>query len=77
MTLSARNRIAGKIRNIHKGPVMSEVNVEIAKGVDVVAAITTSSVERLGLDIDQDVEVVIKATSVMVNAYVGATAEII
>jgi len=44
------------------------VSIEVAPGVDVVSAITTSSVERLGLTVGKDVEVVIKATSVMLNA---------
>lgn len=42
--------------------------MEVAPGVEVVAAITTSSVVRLNLAVGKDVEVVIKATSVMINA---------
>jgi molybdopterin-binding protein len=51
-----------------QGMVMAEVTIEIASGVDIVAAITTSSVERLGLTVGKDAEVVIKATRVMINA---------
>ena len=68
MALSARNLLKGKVKNIKKGEVMAEVTLEIAKGVDVVSVITTNSVERLGLTDGKEVEVVIKATSVMVNA---------
>ena len=68
MALSARNLLKGKVKNIKKGQVMAEVTLEIAKGVDVVSVITTNSVERLGLTVGKEVEVVIKATSVMVNA---------
>jgi len=68
MALSARNLLKGKVKEIKKGMVMAEVVVEVASGVDVVSAITTSSVERLGLAVGKDVEVVIKATSVMLNA---------
>ena len=63
MALSARNLLKGKVKDVKKGMVM-----EVAPGVEVVAAITTSSVERLNLAAGKDVEVVIKATSVMINA---------
>ena len=68
MALSARNLLKGKVKDVKKGMVMAEVTVEVAPGVDVVAAITSSSVERLGLAVGKEAEVVIKATSVMLNA---------
>jgi len=68
MALSARNLLKGKVKDVKKGQVMAEVTIEVAPGVDVVSAITTSSVDRLGLAVGKDVEVVIKATSVMLNA---------
>ncbi len=68
MALSARNLLKGKVKAVTKGMVMAEVVMEVAPGVEVVAAITTSSVERLNLAAGKDVEVVIKATSVMINA---------
>ena len=68
MALSARNLIKGSIKEIHKGQVMAEVVLEVASGVEIVSAITTNSVERLGLAVGKEVEVVIKATSVMINA---------
>jgi len=49
MALSARNQLKGKVKDVKKGMVMAEVTVEVAPGVEIVAAITTSSVERLGL----------------------------
>jgi molybdopterin-binding protein len=68
MALSARNCLKGKIKEIQKGQVMAEVTLEVASGVDIVSAITTSSVDRLGLAVGKEVEVVIKATSVMIDA---------
>ena len=68
MTISARNNIKGKITEIKKGQVMAEVTLEIASGVNIVSAITTSSVDRLGLAEGKEVGVVIKATSVMIDA---------
>jgi len=68
MALSARNLLKGKVKEVAKGMVMAEVTIEVAPGVDVVSAITSSSVDRLGLAEGKEVEVVIKATSVMLNA---------
>ncbi|EFK10418.1 Molybdenum-pterin-binding protein 2 [delta proteobacterium NaphS2] len=68
MALSARNALRGKVKDIKKGQVMAEITLEIAEGVDVVSVITVGSAERLGLAVGKDVEVVIKATSVMINA---------
>ena len=68
MALSARNALKGKIKEIKSGQVMSEITLEVADDVNVVSVITNSSVERLGLTLGQTVEVVIKATSVMINA---------
>jgi molybdopterin-binding protein len=68
MALSARNVLKGKIKDLKKGPIMAEITVEVASGVDVVSAITANSVDRLGLAVGKDVEIVIKATSVMINA---------
>ena len=68
MALSARNLIKGKVKEIRKDQVMAEITIEVASGVDIVSVITTSSVERLGLVVGKEVQVVIKATSVMLNA---------
>ena len=67
MALSARNVLKGKIVTVKLGQVMAEVVLEVAPGVQVVSVITTSSVERLKLVVGGEVEVVIKATSVMIN----------
>ena len=68
MALSARNALKGKIKSIKKGQVMAEVVLEVAPGVEVVSAITTGSVEKLNLTIGKEVVVVVKATSVMIDA---------
>jgi molybdopterin-binding protein len=47
-------------------------SVSVASGVEIVAAITTSSVERLGLAVGKEAQVVIKATSVMLNAWANS-----
>ncbi|WP_419660840.1 molybdenum-binding protein [Desulfosarcina variabilis str. Montpellier] len=68
MALSARNTLKGKIKDVKKGQVMAEITVEVANGVDVVSVITTNSTDRLGLAVGKEVEIVIKATNVLINA---------
>jgi molybdopterin-binding protein len=68
MALSVRNLLKGKVKDVKKGVVMAEITVEVSPGVEVVSAITTSSVDRLGIAVGSEVEVAIKATSVMINA---------
>jgi molybdopterin-binding protein len=64
MQISARNQLPGTIKSITLGAVMAEVIVDVA-GHDVVAAITKSSVESMGLQVGDQITVVIKATEVM------------
>jgi molybdopterin-binding protein len=65
MEISARNRLAGTVRSVRLGTVMSEVVLDIG-GQEVVAAITRSSVERMGLREGSEAIAVIKATDVIV-----------
>jgi molybdopterin-binding protein len=66
MKISARNVLPGKIVSIAKGPVTTEVTLEIAPGVQVVATITTASASSLDLAEGREVYGVIKASSVMI-----------
>ncbi len=65
MELSARNQLRGTIRDLKLGAVMAEVVLDVG-GQEVVAAITRSSVERMGLKVGDSVLAVIKATEIMV-----------
>ena len=65
MELSARNQLRGTVLSVKLGAVMSEVVVDVG-GQEVVAAITRTSVERLGIQEGAEVTVVIKATDVMI-----------
>jgi molybdopterin-binding protein len=65
MALSARNQLAGKVTAIKLGAVMAEVAVDICGGNVIVAAITRTSVENLGIAKGDDITVVIKATEVL------------
>lgn len=66
MKISARNMLKGKVRNIVKGPVSSEVAVELAGGDTIVSVITKTSADTLELEEGKEVYVVIKATNVMI-----------
>jgi len=66
MKISARNILKGKVKKIVKGPVSTEVSVELPGGDTIVSVITKTSAENLNLTEGKDVYVVIKATNVMI-----------
>lgn len=63
--LSARNHLSGRIRSVHVDGLMAEVTLDVG-GQPLVAVITRSSAERLGLAVGDSVLAVIKSTEVMV-----------
>lgn len=65
MKISARNQFSGKVKSIRTGAVNDEVVIEIAPGLDIVAIITESSTQNLGLTEGSDVVALIKASSVV------------
>ncbi|CAA2110251.1 TOBE domain-containing protein [Variovorax paradoxus] len=67
MKISARNVLSGKVIAIVRGPVTTEVTLEIAPGVQIVSTITSSSAESLKLAEGANAYAVIKASSVMVG----------
>lgn len=66
MKISARNILNGKVKAIVKGPVSSEVTVELPGGDTIVSVITKTSSENLKLTEGKEVYVVIKASNVMI-----------
>jgi molybdate transport system regulatory protein len=67
MKISARNVLPGKVTNITKGAVNAEVVLSFRGTETIVAVITNSSVERLGLHAGADAFAIIKASEVMVG----------
>ncbi|MBA3290637.1 MAG: TOBE domain-containing protein [Actinobacteria bacterium] len=65
MGLSARNQLAGTVKSVNLGTVMTEVVIDVG-GHEIVSAITRSSAERLGLSEGQAVTAIIKATEVLI-----------
>jgi molybdopterin-binding protein len=66
METSARNQLSGTVKSVSMGAVMAEVVVDV-NGLEVVAAITKDSAERLGLTEGKPVFAIVKATDVMIG----------
>lgn len=68
MSISAvntRNQFRGHVVAIHRGDVVSEVEIETPAGI-VGAIVTSSSIERLELRIGDEALALFKATEVMI-----------
>ncbi len=66
MQISARNQLKGKVKEIKKGPVSTEVVIDV-NGSEIVSSITTGSAESLNLNIGDDVVAIVKASNVMIG----------
>jgi molybdopterin-binding protein len=64
--LSARNQFKGTVKEVKLGNVMAEVVVSIGN-IEIAAAITRASADRLGLKQGDTVTAVIKATDIMID----------
>jgi GntR family transcriptional regulator len=60
--LSARNRLRGTVTSIRGGEVLAEVTIDLREGIKLIAAVTRSSIDRLGLESGGRVSVYVKAT---------------
>lgn len=67
MTLSARNRLEGKVTEIQLGGVMAHVVVQVGKNI-VESVITARSVDEMKLKVGDKVTAVIKSTDVNLTA---------
>jgi molybdopterin-binding protein len=67
MKLSARNVLKGKVVQVVKGAVNSEVIIELSGGEKLVSIITNTSVESLELAEGKQAYAVIKASNIMVG----------
>jgi molybdopterin-binding protein len=65
MEISARNQLLGQVRSVTLGSDMAEVVVDV-EGQEIVAAITRSSAERLGLSEGSELMAIVKATDVLI-----------
>jgi molybdopterin-binding protein len=67
MKLSARNVLKGKVVNVVKGAVNSQVVLEIAPGVQLTSIITSEALTDLGLAKGKQAYAIIKAPNVMLG----------
>ncbi|HVT37040.1 MAG TPA: TOBE domain-containing protein [Nevskiaceae bacterium] len=63
--INTRNQFKGHVVAIHRGPVVSEVEIETAAGI-VGAIVTSSSIDTLKLRLGDEALAVFKATEVLV-----------
>jgi molybdopterin-binding protein len=66
MTLSARNRLEGKITELQLGGVMAHVVIRVADNL-IESVITRRSAEEMNLKVGDTVSAVIKSTEVMLQ----------
>ena len=66
MTLSARNRLEGKITELQLGGVMAHVVVRVGDNV-IESVITRRSAEEMNLKVGDTVSAVIKSTEIMLE----------
>jgi molybdopterin-binding protein len=66
MTLSARNKLVGKIEEIQFGGVMAHVVVRVGKDL-IESVITKRSADELKLKVGDTVTAIIKSTEVMLE----------
>jgi molybdopterin-binding protein len=66
MTISARNKLPGKVTEVLKDGVMAHVSVQVGENI-VESVITRRSADELGLKVGDSVVVVVKATEVMLQ----------
>ncbi|CAG2142081.1 Molybdenum-pterin-binding protein MopA [Cupriavidus yeoncheonensis] len=64
--VSARNAVSGKVSDIKKGAVNTDVTITDDTGMAISAIITNSSADRLGLAVGKSAAAVFKASSVIV-----------
>jgi molybdopterin-binding protein len=67
MKISARNVIKGTVLEVNEGPVNSQVRVDIGGGKTIKAMITSDAIGDLGIAVGSEVQVVIKASDVMLG----------
>jgi molybdopterin-binding protein len=66
MTLSARNRLEGKITELQVGGVMAHIVVRVGENV-IESVITRRSAEEMNLKVGDTVSAVIKSTEIMLE----------
>jgi molybdopterin-binding protein len=66
MAISVRNKLAGTVKEVKLGTVMAEIIVKVGDN-QLVSAITRDAAEDLTLKAGDNVTVLVKSTSVMIQ----------
>jgi molybdate transport system regulatory protein len=66
MDVSARNKLPGQVKEVKLGQVMAEITLKIGEN-ELVAVVTKTSAERLGLKVGDEAYALVKATEIMVG----------
>ena len=66
MKTSARNQFKGTVTEVVKGPVSTEVTIEVAAGIRLVGVISTRSAEMLGIAAGKAAYALVKASNVII-----------
>jgi molybdopterin-binding protein len=64
--LSARNQFQGTVKSVKLGGIMAEIVVMVGD-LEIVSAITRTSVEQMGIKPGDQVTAVIKSTEVLID----------
>ncbi|MCK4593461.1 TOBE domain-containing protein [bacterium] len=65
MRYGARNRITARVKSVTKGDVMALVKFEVTVPVEMASVLTVESAEHLGLEVGDEVRLVVKAIHVL------------
>ena len=65
MRYGARNNVTATVKSISKGDVMTLVKFDVTEPAQMASVLTTESMESLGLEVGQEIQLVIKAIHVL------------
>ena len=66
--INARNQFKGTVKEIIRGPLLSEVDVETSAGI-VTSVITSRSIDSLNIKVGDELLTIFKATEVMLAKF--------
>jgi molybdate transport system regulatory protein len=65
MKYGARNKVTGKVKTVKRGDVMSLIKFDVSGPAEMASVVTTESLEDLGLEVGDEVKLVVKAIHVL------------
>ena len=65
MKYGAKNQLAGTVKEIKRGAVMSQVNLEVKADASMSSVLTLEALDELGISEGDQVKVIVKAVNVL------------